>query len=782
MRPSSTARRLAFIVIALLLGTVEAQAQSVTLAWDRNPEANIAGYTVYVGVNPGTYSSTNDVNGAANTTFTFSQAVPGQRYYFSVAAYNTENITGTRSNEVSWKINVGPDLTQPSNQVGAVGSPASLQLTATDDGDPLTYSATGLPAGVTINSSSGLISGTPTATGTFTVDATVSDGSLSASRTFTWTIGPRLTVTSLTSNVASPQVTGANIVFTAVTTGGITPHQYKFSVSSNSGSTWTVARNWATGATFTWTPTTASANYRVKVDARSAGVTADVAEGTSTVSYVINNGPLSVTSLTSNLPSPQLVNTAVTFTAAASGGISPYQFKFLQTVGTTTTVLRNWGTSASFTWTPTQGNSYTITVWARSAGATADVAEASRTVNFVITTPVTVGLTANVASPQTVGATITFTATPTGGLAPHQYKWWLWDGSTWTVARNWATGTTYTWTPTQPNPAYRVSVWVRNAGKTADVQDAFAYIDFPITSTTTAPATITSFTSSLSSPRQTGTAITFTTTVAGGVAPYQYKWWLWNGSTWTIVGDWNTANTFTWTPTQANPSYRMSVWVRSAGIVADRQETFAWLDFPITGGTLTTDMTAFTSSVSSPQGVGTAVTFSATVSGGTGPHQYKWWLWNGSTWTVVRDWTTGNTYTWTPTQANPSYRVSAWVRSAGVTADSPEDFMWLDFPVTAAAPADIVSFTSNVSSPQLAGVPVTLTTTVASGVAPYQYKWWLWNGSTWTVVLNWSAANTFTWTPTVANANYRISVWVRSAGVTTETQDDFAWLDFPIVP
>ena len=53
---------------------------------------------------------------------------------------------------------------------------------------PGSYSATGLPAGVSLNASTGLISGSPITIGTYAVSVTVSDGSLTRSRTFTWTI------------------------------------------------------------------------------------------------------------------------------------------------------------------------------------------------------------------------------------------------------------------------------------------------------------------------------------------------------------------------------------------------------------------------------------------------------------------------------------------------------------------------------------------------------------------------------------------------------------------
>jgi len=83
-------------------------------------------------------------------------------------------------------------VTNPGNQTGTVGTAVSLQIHATDSasGQTLTYSATGLPAGLSINSSTGLISGTPTTAGTSSVTVTAKDTTnASGSASFTWTIG-----------------------------------------------------------------------------------------------------------------------------------------------------------------------------------------------------------------------------------------------------------------------------------------------------------------------------------------------------------------------------------------------------------------------------------------------------------------------------------------------------------------------------------------------------------------------------------------------------------------
>ncbi|HXR71276.1 cellulose binding domain-containing protein, partial [Actinocrinis sp.] len=77
------------------------------------------------------------------------------------------------------------------SQSGTVGTPVSaVQVRATDSaaGQTLTYTATGLPAGLSI-SSSGLITGTPSAAGTFNAMVTATDSTgASGSASFTWTI------------------------------------------------------------------------------------------------------------------------------------------------------------------------------------------------------------------------------------------------------------------------------------------------------------------------------------------------------------------------------------------------------------------------------------------------------------------------------------------------------------------------------------------------------------------------------------------------------------------
>ncbi|KOV57250.1 putative Ig domain-containing protein [Streptomyces sp. MMG1121] len=82
-------------------------------------------------------------------------------------------------------------VTNPGSQSTTTGSSVSLQIKASDSaGAALTYSASGLPTGLSINSSTGLISGTASTAGTYQVTATAKDSTgASGSTSFTWTVG-----------------------------------------------------------------------------------------------------------------------------------------------------------------------------------------------------------------------------------------------------------------------------------------------------------------------------------------------------------------------------------------------------------------------------------------------------------------------------------------------------------------------------------------------------------------------------------------------------------------
>ena len=114
-----------------------------------------------------------------------------------------------------------PVLGTLSNRVNSVANTINAALTATDpDGDTLTFTATGLPPGVSL-SSAGVLSGTTNTAGNYTVNVTVSDGKGgTASGSFNWTVNAQLALNALT---ATPKPVNTNITYTVSAINGINP-------------------------------------------------------------------------------------------------------------------------------------------------------------------------------------------------------------------------------------------------------------------------------------------------------------------------------------------------------------------------------------------------------------------------------------------------------------------------------------------------------------------------------------------------------------------------------
>ena len=209
-------------------------------------------------------------------------------------------------------------LTTPSPANAKVGVAYSQALAVAGGTSPYSWSATGLPAGLAINSSSGAISGTTTATGTATVAVTVTDSSIpqqTATKSYSLTVqssAGALTIT--TTSLPTGQV-GSPYFQTLTATGGLSP--YTWSIVSGR-LPFGLSLNPSTGV-IGGTPTSARTTlvtFQV-ADSSTPPLTATV---TLTVS-VAAPGPVSIA--TTSLPNGT-VGVPYSQTLTATGGQSPY--------------------------------------------------------------------------------------------------------------------------------------------------------------------------------------------------------------------------------------------------------------------------------------------------------------------------------------------------------------------------------------------------------------------------------------------------------------------------
>ena len=110
------------------------------------------------------------------------------------------------------------------------------------------------------------------------------------------------------------------------------------------------------------------------------------------------------------------------------------------------------------------------------------------------------------------------------------------------------------------------------------------------------------------------------------------------GVGWTLVQDYSTLNTFSWTPVEADAgTYALQVWVKSSVSSAALD---AWRSTP--GFEISppgpVQITSLNSSVALPTVVGTPITWSATATGGSPPVQFKFLLRDvAGVWSVLQD-------------------------------------------------------------------------------------------------------------------------------------------------
>ncbi len=621
---------------------------------------------------------------------------------------------------------------------------------------------------------------------------------------------PLSTTVSLTPDAPAPQAPGALIRWSAAAAGGTPPYEYRWEAYANGA--WSELRDWSASPAFDWQPLSAAPDARIAVWARSATTTSlstmqqfstlqqqsvEVNAAKAEYPFAIVNpaggpsSPISSVTLTTSLPAPQTKGSTIVWTATPGGGSGALLYKwFLSSDGASWTTMGTWTEANQFTWTPTVANAnYRVSVWVKHASNPRNEKEASSERPFAITdgvsapTKVTsVALTTNRAAPQPAASTIVWTATPAGGSGALLYKWFVSsNGASWTTMDTWTSSNQLSWTPTVANANYRVSVWVKHASNPKNEFEATSERPFAITEAVPARVTSVALSTSLAAPQATGATIVWTATPAGGTGALLYKWFLSsNGASWTTMGTWTSSNQFSWTPTVANPNYRVSVWVKHASNAKNEFEATSERPFAINEPSFPVDSVALATDVPAPQELSSTIVWTATPTGGTGALVFKWLVSDGATWNAVGEWTSSNQFTWTPAVASANYGVSVWVKRASNPVDGAEASANQLFAIL--EPVTSVALTTNLASPQRSSSTIEWTATPAGGTGALHFKWFISadDGLSWTAAGPWSESNRVNWTPTEMNPKYRVTVWVKHATNPSEYPEASAQRRFVI--
>lgn len=175
---------IAAILLGMTAGAFAAADKTVSLAWNPNPETNIAGYRLRYGIASGSYTETVDAGSSLTATATGLDG--GTTYYFTVVAYNTAGQTSPNATEISYTIPGTPNaapLAEAFTITTTEDTNAAATLSAIDpDGDPLTYTVVTAPAKGTLTGTAPNLTYRPSANanGTDSFTYRASDGSLNS--------------------------------------------------------------------------------------------------------------------------------------------------------------------------------------------------------------------------------------------------------------------------------------------------------------------------------------------------------------------------------------------------------------------------------------------------------------------------------------------------------------------------------------------------------------------------------------------------------------------------
>jgi hypothetical protein len=242
---------------------------------------------------------------------------------FTITA--TDSTPGTHATVTqSYTLNVAAAsivLTPASLPNPTAGSTYSQSVTASGGQAPYTYSAVGLPAGLSLNAATGLISGVPTVVGVqnFTIKAVDSSpsGPFNNTGSYSVTVGaPTLILTPTT--LPNPTV-GASYSQTVSVVGGST--QYHYAIASGALPAGLVLN--AASGTIAGTPTAAgSATFTIKGTDSTTGTGSPFSVSQS---FTLTTAVPSLSLAPTTLPNPS-VGVAYSQTLVAGGGAVPYTY------------------------------------------------------------------------------------------------------------------------------------------------------------------------------------------------------------------------------------------------------------------------------------------------------------------------------------------------------------------------------------------------------------------------------------------------------------------------
>jgi hypothetical protein len=249
---------------------------------------------------------------SVNTASGLISGTPAQTGVFSVGL-SAANSGGSGMATLELKIGpapvIHPQITSASSVGIVLGEPVKYQITATNG--PASFGAKGLPAGLSVNTAAGLISGTPAQTGVSSIRLSATNAGGTGNATLTLTVSPAaVTAPAITSASTASVLLGK--VFSYQITATNTPNRF-----GASGLPAGLSID-ATEGVISGSPTPAG-KYTIHLSAANADGT-----GSATLTLTVDPTPVAPPQISSNLSANTLVDVPFKYQVTASDGPARY--------------------------------------------------------------------------------------------------------------------------------------------------------------------------------------------------------------------------------------------------------------------------------------------------------------------------------------------------------------------------------------------------------------------------------------------------------------------------
>ena len=423
-------------------------------------------------------------------------------------------------------------------------------------------------------------------------------------------------------------------------------------------------------------------------------------------------------------------------TGAASGGTTPYKYAYVvQAPNGNWTVLKDYSTATTHTWTPASTGKYTVQVKVKDAKNTIVV----KSFNLEVLTPLT-NTSKMSATTISKGSSVKLTGSATGSTGYYQYAFVTKaPNGNWYVLQDYSTTATYTFKPSSTGK-YTVQIKVKDNKNNVKVKEFTLTVNTELVNTSKISAT--SITK--------GSSVKITGSATGSTGFYQYAYVAKTpAGEWKVLRNYSTTATHTWTPASTG-TYTVQVKVKdSVGTIKIKSFTLKVSTALVNNSKISA--TSITK--------GTTLKLTGAASGGTTPYKFAYVAKTpAGEWKVIKDYSTSTTHSWTPASVG-TYTVQIKVKDAKNTV------VVKSFTLKVSAAA--LTNNSKISATSITkGTTIKLTGAASGGTSPYQYAYVAKTpAGEWKVIKDYSTSTTHSWTP-ASKGTYTVQIKVKDKNST----------------